>query len=307
MYCVGRGDLIVGVDLIVLARPVEVALGGVDAGLGQRRAHVLHVQAVGGQFDGIDLNADRGLLAAADAHQSHAGQLRKLRRQARIDHVLDLRQRHAVGTDGQREDGRIGGIGLVVDRGYRQIGRQKCLAAIDRRLHFFFGHVERERKAELKHDDRHAAGAGRSHLAQPLHLAELAFQRRRYGGRHHIRAGAGIEGEHLDRRVIDLRQRGNRQLRESDDAHQQNCGHQQRSCDRPQNEWAETDSWSALGGVGGCGRIVTLERKIGDPLISFWKLLLATTSPGLMPVTAVLPLIRDARLHGFHHGLIALE
>ena len=47
---VGRADLIVGVDLIVLARPVEVALGGVDAGLGQRRAHILHVQAVGGKL-----------------------------------------------------------------------------------------------------------------------------------------------------------------------------------------------------------------------------------------------------------------
>jgi len=35
--------------------------------------------------------------------------------------------------------------------------------------------------------------------------------------------------------------------------------------------------------------IVTFEMEIVDPLINFWKLLLATTSPGLMPVTAVFP------------------
>ena len=50
LVVVGGGDLIVGVDLVVLPRAVEVALGGVDAGLGQRGAHVLHVEAVGGEL-----------------------------------------------------------------------------------------------------------------------------------------------------------------------------------------------------------------------------------------------------------------
>ena len=36
--------------------------------------------------------------------------------------------------------------------------------------------------------------------------------------------------------------------------------------------------------------IVTFEIVMVDPLVNFWKLLLATTSPGLMPVTAVFPL-----------------
>jgi hypothetical protein len=35
--------------------------------------------------------------------------------------------------------------------------------------------------------------------------------------------------------------------------------------------------------------IATFEIVMVDPFVSFWKLLLATTSPGLMPVTAVFP------------------
>ena len=63
-----------------------------------------------------------------------------------------------------------------------------------------------------------AAGAGRGHLAQALHFAKLPFQRRRHRGSHHVRAGAGIKRQHLDGRVVDLRQRGDRQLRVGDDA-----------------------------------------------------------------------------------------
>ena len=47
---IGDGDLVVGVDLIVLARTVEISLGGVDAGLRQGGAHVLQVDAVGGKL-----------------------------------------------------------------------------------------------------------------------------------------------------------------------------------------------------------------------------------------------------------------
>ena len=161
----GAGDLVVGVDLVVLARAIEVALGGVDAGLRQGRSHILHVQAVGRQRDWIHLNPDCGLLAAADRDQPHAGQLRKLGRQARVDHVLNLRKRQAVGGDRQREDRRVRGIGLGVYRRDGQIGWKECRAAVDRRLHLFLGDIEREREAKLQNDDRHAAGAGRSHLA----------------------------------------------------------------------------------------------------------------------------------------------
>ena len=80
------------------------------------------------------------------------------------------------------------------------------------------------------------SSAGASVLT--LQFAELALQRGRDCRRHHIRAGAGIEGEHLDGRVVDLGQRRNGQLRISDDANQQDCSHQQRSRHRAQNKRA---------------------------------------------------------------------
>jgi len=57
-----------------------------------------------------------------------------------------------------------------------------------------------------------ASRAGRGHLAQTLQFAELALQGRRYGRRHYGWAGSGIKREHLNRWIINFRQRGNRQL-----------------------------------------------------------------------------------------------
>jgi len=64
-------QLIVGVDLIILARSVEISLGGVHAGLRQRRPQVFHVHAIRCQRRRIRLNPHRRLLTAADAHQAH--------------------------------------------------------------------------------------------------------------------------------------------------------------------------------------------------------------------------------------------
>ena len=89
-------------------------------------------------------------------------------------------------------------------------------------------------------------GAGGGHLAEALHLAELPFQRRRDRRGHHIRGRARIERQHLNGRVIHLRQRGNRQLGVGDHAHQQNRGHQQRRGNRPQDEWARRAHGVAL-------------------------------------------------------------
>ncbi len=89
-------ELIVGIDLVVLARAVEVALGGVDAGLGDGGAQILQIDAVGRERRRVGLNAHRGLLAAADADQADAAELRDLGREARVDQILDLRERHGV-------------------------------------------------------------------------------------------------------------------------------------------------------------------------------------------------------------------
>ncbi len=168
-----------------------------------------------------------GFLTAADAHQSDAIQLRYLRRQTRIDHIFHLGKRHGIRSHRQREHGRIGGIGLGVNRRRGQIGRQIALRGVDGSLHFLFRDVDVKAQIELQHDHRRGAGTGRSHLAETLHLAKLTLQRRGDRGRHYVRAGAGIKRHDLNGRIIHLRQRGDRQLRIRDDPHQHDGDHEQ--------------------------------------------------------------------------------
>jgi hypothetical protein len=127
---------------------------------------------------------------------------------------------------------------LAVDRRRGQVGGKEGLAAVDRCLNFLRGHVELEAEVELEHDDRHGAGAGRGHLGQALHLAKLALQRGRNRGCCYVRTGPRIERDHLDGGIVHLRQRGNGQLQESDNADQQNGSHQERRRHRPHDEGA---------------------------------------------------------------------
>ena len=113
-------------------------------------------------------------------------------------------QRQGLRGERQRQDRRVGRIDLGVDRRRRQVGRQQVAGGVDRRLHLLLGDVEAEVEAELQGDDRGAGRAGRGHLVEARHLAELPLQRRGDRGGHHLRAGAGIEGLHLDGRVVDL-------------------------------------------------------------------------------------------------------
>ena len=68
-----------------------------------------------------------------------------------------------------------------------------------------------EREIELQGDDRGARGARGGHLGEARNLAELHLERRGHGGRHHLGARAGVEGLHLDGRIVDVRERGDRQ------------------------------------------------------------------------------------------------
>ena len=89
---VGAGyQLIVGIDLVILMRPIKASFRSIDAGLDERRAQIFKVQSVGRQRHWIGLYAHRRFLSAADTHQSDAAQLRKLGRKARIHKILDLR------------------------------------------------------------------------------------------------------------------------------------------------------------------------------------------------------------------------
>ena len=233
----GAFELVVGIDRRGLGRAVEISLRRIDVEVADGGADVVDIEAVGGQRLRIELDAHRRPMAAADGDQADAGQLRYLLRQPGLAQVFQVGERHGLRRHRERQDRRIGRVDLGVDRRNRQVARQQIICGVDRCLHFLLGDVEAQIEAELQGDDRGAGRARRRHLVQARHLAELPLQRRGDRRRHHFRAGAGIKGLHLDRRIIDLRQRRQRQERVGDDAGQHDRRHQQRRADRPQNKW----------------------------------------------------------------------
>ena len=122
------------------------------------------------------------------------------------------------GSNRQRQHRRVGGVGLAINRRRGKIGGQEALRGIDRRLHLFLRHVDIQAQGELQHHHRGAGGAVGSHLVQARHLSELPLERRGYRRRDDIGTGARIISDYLDGGVIDLRQRGDRELREGDRA-----------------------------------------------------------------------------------------
>ena len=78
---------------------------------------------------GIDLDAHRGLLAAADEDLPDAVHLRDLLREDGVGGVEDLRQRQRVAREREDEDGRVGRVDLAVGRLERQVGGSSPPAA----------------------------------------------------------------------------------------------------------------------------------------------------------------------------------
>ena len=142
LVLVGRFELVVGIDRRRACRPVEAPLRLIDIRAGDRSAQVVEAQAVRSQRARIHLHTDGGSLAATGADQAHAGKLRDLLCDPRVDEIEDLRQRERRRRNGQRQDRRVGRVHLAVDRRLRQIGRQQVSAGVDRRLHFLFRNVE---------------------------------------------------------------------------------------------------------------------------------------------------------------------
>src|SRR4029079_16655349 len=105
-----------------------------------------------------------------------------------------------------------------------------------RGLHFLLRDVERELEAELQRHDRSARGARRRHADQSRHLHELTLERSGHRLAHYLRARARIDRLYLDRREVDLGQRGQRQEMKADDAAEHDRGHEQGRGDRPQDE-----------------------------------------------------------------------
>ena len=152
--------------------------------------------------------------------------------------IVDLGHRHQVGGQGENENGRISRVYLAIGRRRRQVFRQLSARRIDRRLDVLCRAVDVARQVELNGDRAVAQDAARRHLGDAGDLTELALQRLRDRGGHDLGAGAGELGCHLDRREIDLRQRGHRQQRIGRRSDQQNRRHQQRGRDRPRDKSA---------------------------------------------------------------------
>jgi hypothetical protein len=183
-------------------------------------------------------DADGRFLAAVDADEADAGDLGNFLREAGVGEVLDLRERHAGGGEGEGHDRRIGGIDLAVDGRVGEVGGEIGAGGVDGLLHFLLGDVDVEGEGELEGDDGAAVGAGGGHLLQAGDLAELALERGGDGGGHDLGAGAGVEGDDLHGRVIDLGQRGDGELGVADKAGEEDRRHEEGGGDGPQDEGA---------------------------------------------------------------------
>ena len=147
-----RSQLIVGVEHERALGAVEVALRLVDVGGGNHVAQGLQVQVVRRQRLRVGLDAHGRTLPSGEAHEADAGQLRQLLRDARVDQVVDVGQRHGRRRDRQREHRRVGRIDLVVDRRLGQVVGQQVAGRVDRRLHFLLGDLDRLVEREAQRD-----------------------------------------------------------------------------------------------------------------------------------------------------------
>ena len=152
-----RPELIVGVQHERPLGTIEVALRLVDVSRRHDLAQRLEVQVVRGECLRVRLDAHGRPLAARDADEPDAGQLRQLLCHARVHEIVHLRQRHGLRGDRQREHRRIGRVHLVVNRRLRQVVRQQGVGRVDGRLHLLLRNVELLLQGEPQRDDRCAA------------------------------------------------------------------------------------------------------------------------------------------------------
>jgi hypothetical protein len=177
-----------------------------------------------------------GLLAPADRHQADARELGDLLRQVGIGEVLDLGEGQGIGGEGERQDRRVRRVDLAVDRRARQVAGQEGPRHVDRGLDLLLGHVDLVLERELQRDERRPEGAGGGHLPESRQLAELTLERRRHRRDHHVGARARVEGQDLDRRVVDLRQGRDGKQQVRDHAGEEHRGRQERGGDGPEDE-----------------------------------------------------------------------
>ena len=230
---VGLEQLIVGIEREGLARAVERALGKIDVRLAEHRADILEVDAASGQRLRIDLYADGRLLRTSDADEADAGYLRDLLQQNILRIGVDNGQRQAVRGDAENQNRRVCRVDLSDQRRIRQACRQVGVRGIDGRQRVADGPVDLAIQLELQGDLGVAERARGRHLGEARDLPELQFERRSHRGGHGLRIGARQLRGDGKRRIVDVRQRRDRQQRIGDQTAHQQGDHQQRGRDRP--------------------------------------------------------------------------
>ena len=231
-----RLELIVGADRVGLRRAVERTLGAGHVGIGDGGAQVLHAEPVIGEAGEIGLDTDGRLEATENADMADADQLAQTLADHRIGKIRHRADRDGLRGQRHRDHRGIGGIDLGIDRGIRQVFRQRRGGSVDRRLHILRGTVDIAFQVELQSDGGKAEGRGRGHRLQRWNLAELALQRRRDQLRHRIGVGARQLGGDLDGREVNLRQGRDRQGGVTEKTAQENGYREQRGRDRPMDK-----------------------------------------------------------------------
>ena len=273
-----RHELIVGPDGIGLLGAVQAALGLVHVRRRHRLPDVVQGQSIGGQARRIRLDADGGLLSAAQGNEPHAGKLRHLGHQSRVGEVFDGSEGKRVRRQSKRQDRCVGRIHLAIHGRIGQILGQERRGGVHGRLHLLLGDVEGQAQVELERDHRARARARGRHLLEAGHLTELPLEGRCHRGGHDVRAGPGIEGLHLDGRVVDLGQGGDGEEAIGDGAGQDDGQGQEGGGDRPQDERPRQVHAPDL--AGGRSRLVGSTRERSCTLSAPSTM---TASPALSP------------------------
>ncbi|MET3788811.1 hypothetical protein ABIC24_006438 [Methylobacterium radiotolerans] len=228
--------LVVGVELVAAVARVDLALGRVGVGRGERGADALEADAVVEQGRGIELDPHGRQGRAADIDVADARQLRQLLLHHGGGGIVDLAAGQGLRGHAEDDDRRVGGVELPVGRVLPERGRQVGAGRVDGGLDVAGRAVDVAVQAEQQHDPGRAEGVRGRHLVDVRDGAEPPFERRRHRGGHGVGRGAGHLRLDEDDREVDLRQRRHRQLQEGEQPGEQHADGEQRGRHRPPDE-----------------------------------------------------------------------
>ena len=223
----------------------------------ERGLDILQRKPHAAELGGIDFHAHGRERASAHAHLPDALDLRKLLLDDRGSCVVQLGAVVFVRGESEDHDRRVGRIDLAIRRIGGKVGRQERSRGIDTCLHVACGAIDVAAEVELQRDGGGAERTRGGHLGEARDVAELALQRSGDGRCHDLRAGARQARANGDGRKIDLRQRGDREHRESDRAGHGNRDGQQRGGNGPPDEGCRENHGSSGGGGSFPGRVAS--------------------------------------------------